>query len=196
MAKIQAFEKYADKYEDWFEKNHWAYQSELLAIKEHLPKKGKGLEIGVGSGLFAGPLGIKFGVEPSPRMRKLAKKRGIEVVDAYAEKLPFNDAEFDFALMVTTICFVDDLERAFREAYRILKPNGRIIIGFVDKSSFLGKLYQQHKNKSVFYEKATFYSKDEVIVYLKNTGFKKFNFSQTIFKDLKEIKSLEPTKNG
>ena len=103
MMKIEPFEKHADQYEDWFEKNHWAYQSELLAIKEQLPQEGCGIEIGIGSGRFAGPLGIRLGVDPSSKMRVLAKERGIEVVDARAESLQFNDSKFDFALMVTII---------------------------------------------------------------------------------------------
>lgn len=194
--KVQPFEKYTGQYEDWFEKNHWVYQSELQAVREQLPEQGKGLEIGVGSGRFASPLGINLGVEPSPKMGELAKARGIKVVDAGGEALPFNDSQFDFALMVTTICFLDDIEKAFRETYRVLKPNGHLIIGFVDKNSPVGKIYQKHKDKSEFYKIATFYSVDEVVLYLKKTGFGHFVFNQTIFKDLKEIKNIELIKSG
>ena len=194
--KVQPFEKYADQYENWFEKNHWVYKSELQAVREQLPKQGKGLEIGVGSGRFAVPLGINFGVDPSPKMGELAKARGIKVVDAGGEDLPFNDSQFDFALMVTTICFLDDIEKAFRETYRILKPNGHLIIGFIDKNSPVGRTYQKHKDESEFYKIATFYSVDEVVLYLKNTGFGHFAFNQTIFRDLKEIKDIEPIRSG
>ena len=41
-------------------------------------------------------------------MKKIAQKGGIEVIDGVAESLPFADSQFDFALMVTTICFVID----------------------------------------------------------------------------------------
>ena len=194
--KIQPFEEYSDQYEDWFEKNYWVYQSELQAIKDQLPKQGRGIEIGVGSGRFSGPLGINLGVEPSSKMRELAKARGIEAVDASGEDLPFNNSQFDFVLMVTTICFLDDIEKALSEAFRVLKLNGRLIIGFVDKDSFLGKIYQEHKDKSVFYKFAKFYSVDEVVFYLKNSGFGNFVFNQTIFKDLKEIKNIEPIRSG
>ena len=196
MRKIEPFEKYIDQYEDWFEKNYWIYQSELLAIKNQLPEKGNGIEIGVGSGRFAEPLGIGLGIDPSPKMRKLAKQRGIEVIDAVAENLPFDDAQFDFALMVTTICFISDVETAFKEACRILKPSGRLIIGFVDKNSLLGKIYQEKKDRSLFYNIATFYSVDEVLSVLEKTEFKKVSFTQTIFVSLNETKNIEPAIEG
>jgi len=196
MPRIEPFEKYSGKYEDWFKRNKFAYESEIQAIKELLPRGKKGIEIGVGSGKFAVPLGIKIGVDPSPRMREIAQQKGIKVIDAVAEELPFENSQFELALMVTTICFVDNLNLAFREAYRILKSGGYLIIGFVDKDSLLGKLYQQNKKKNVFYKIATFYSVKEVVYNLNKVGFKEFNFKQTIFRNLTEIKSAEPIKEG
>ena len=194
MPRIEPFEKNSEKYEDWFEKNKFVYESEIQAIKELFPKVEKSIEIGVGSGKFAVPLGIKIGIDPSPRMRKIAQQRGIEVIDAIAEELPFKDSQFELTLMVTSICFVDNLNLAFREVYRILKPGGYLIIGFVDKDSSLGKLYQQHKEKSLFYKIATFYSTKEVVNILSKVGFKEFYFRQTIFHGLNEIKDVEPVK--
>jgi len=196
MPKIEPFEEYLERYEDWFQKNKFAYESELLAVKELMPANGEGIEIGVGSGRFAGPLGIKLGVEPSPKMRKITKKKGIKVINGVAEKLPFDDRQFAFALMVTTICFLDDLETAFKEACRVLKPDGCFIIGFVDKLSPLGRLYQQHKTKNVFYKIANFYSVDEVASYLRKAGFENFAFVQTIFHNLTDIKEIEQVKEG
>jgi len=194
MARIEPFEKYSEKYEDWFEKNKFVYESEIQAIKELFPKVKKSIEIGVGSGKFAVPLGIKIGVDPSPRMRKIAEQKGIKVINAVAEELPFENSQFELVLMVTTICFVDNLNLAFREAYRILKFGGYLIIGFVDKDSSLGKLYQQHKENSLFYKIATFYSTKEVVYNLSKVGFKEFDFRQTIFHSLNEIKNIEPAK--
>ena len=196
MARIKPFEKYSEKYEDWFERNKFVYESEIQAIKELFPKVKKSIEIGIGSGKFAVPFGIKIGIDPSPRMRNIAQQRGIEVIDATAEELPFKNSQFELALMVTTICFVDNLNLAFREAYRILKPGGYLIIGFVDKDSSLGKLYQQHKEKSLFYKIAIFYSTKEVVYNLSKVGFKEFDFRQTIFHGLNEIKNVELVKEG
>ena len=196
MARIEPFEKYSRKYEDWFGRNKFAYESEIQAIKELLPKAKKGIEIGVGSGRFAVPLGIKTGVDPSPRMREIAQQKGVKVIDAVAEELPFENSQFELVLMVTTICFVDNLNLAFSEAYRILKLGGYLIIGFVDKDSHLGRLYQQSKKKNVFYKIATFYSVKEVVYNLNKVGFREFKFKQTIFHSLNEIKNVEPVKEN
>ena len=196
MPKISAFEKHLDRYEEWFEKNEYAYQSELDAVKLLMPKFEKGLEVGIGTGKFAVPLGIKSGVEPSYQMRKIALERGLNVVDGVAENLPFEDNSFDLVLMVTTVCFVDDVLKSFKECFRVLKNNGTILIGFVDRESTIGKIYQANKEKSLFYKEATFYSTSEIVELLYEAGFKNFNFSQTIFKKLDEIKEKEPVRYG
>lgn len=161
-----------------------------------MPESDNGIEIGVGSGRFAEPLGIKMGLEPSKEMIKIAQKRGIEVIAGVAENLPFKDSQFDFVLMITTICFVDDIEVSFQETCRVLKPDGFFVIGFVDKESPIGGLYQRHKKENPFYRIATFYSVDEVVSNLKRTGFKGFNFSQTVFHNLADIGDIEPIKEG
>ncbi|MBW1851510.1 MAG: class I SAM-dependent methyltransferase, partial [Deltaproteobacteria bacterium] len=161
MPKIAPFEKHVEQYEEWFAKNRWVYEAELRAVKEMIPTKGRGIEIGVGTGRFAEPLGIKMGVEPSKRMREIAQNRGIQVLDGVAEELPFDDSQFDFVLMVTTVCFVDDISKALMEAHRVLSHGGFLIIGFVDRSSMVGQTYLSHQSENVFYKDATFFSVGE-----------------------------------
>ncbi len=196
MPRTGPFEKYSDRYEDWFFNNEYAYQSEVNAIKEILPDFKDGIEIGVGSGKFAAPLGIKFGIEPSGKMGKIATGMGIKVEKSAAENLHFKDCSFDLALMVTTVCFLDDVKKAFSEVYRILKPGGFFINGFVDKESEIGKIYQKNKDKSVFYIEADFFSTGEIIKFLKETGFKNFEFRQTIFRTLDKINKIEKVEPG
>jgi SAM-dependent methyltransferase len=196
MLKTEPFELYASEYDEWFIRNHFAYLSEMIAIKRVLPEHGKGIEIGVGTGRFAAPLGIEIGVEPSKNMRIIAEQRGVSVLDGIAEKLPFEDKKFDYALMVTVVCFLDDINRSFAEVHRILKDRGCLIIGFIDKSSPLGKHYNLHKKKNHFYNMATFYSVDEITIILKKAGFTNLDYSQTIFHDPAELTKLEPVKPG
>jgi hypothetical protein len=42
MQKVEPFEKYAKEYEAWFERNKFAYLSELEAIRNQLPKLDMG----------------------------------------------------------------------------------------------------------------------------------------------------------
>ncbi len=181
MPKTGPFEKHSDRYDEWFEKNADVYHAELEVIRQMLPSpQAYGLEVGVGSGKFAVPLGVKIGVEPSEKMAVKAEKKGVRVVRGVAEDLQFSDAVFDFVLMVTTICFVDDIIRSFKEAFRVLKPHGCIVVGFIDKESELGKQYSDKGNTSVFYKEATFFSSHEVGKYLKDAGFGDLSFKQTL----------------
>lgn len=141
-------------YELWFKENDKLYMSELDAIRRVLPKSGQGVEIGSGSGLFAFPLGIKSGIEPSPQMRKKARERGIETLEGVAESLPVPDAAYDFALMVTADCFLRDIRLAFLEIRRILKKEGFLIIAFLDRAAPLGQAYEQKKQQSIYYKNA------------------------------------------
>lgn len=186
MAKIEPFEKYSEEYDNWFVRHKKLYQLELKAVKSFIPDDKKGVEIGVGSARFAEPLDIKNGVEPSKKIASIAEKRGINVYNATAEHLPFDDETFDFALLVTTICFVDDILKTFQETYRILKKNGSIIVGFIDKNSKLGKKYQTRKMQSRFYKHAIFYSVEDVKNFLKQAKFEHFSIKQTIFPDKRQ----------
>ncbi len=195
MPGVESFDRNTNQYEQWFIDHPLAYVSELHAVQTLLPK-GNGVEIGVGTGRFAAPFGIMKGVEPSRAMAELAKRKGINVLPGVAEKLPYRDDEFDFALMVTTVCFLDDMDLAFREAKRVLKRGGAFIIGFVDRMSPLGREYQTRKDKSAFYKDATFYAVAEVVDHLMRAGFGDFAFCQTLFKPLDAMEEVDLVKEG
>ena len=188
------FDRYYKRYDSWYDKNKFAYLSELEVIKKVLPKKGKGLEIGVGTGRFAAPLGIKYGIDPSKRMLEIAKKRGVDVRLGYGEKLPFKNSTFDYVAIIITLCFVRDPVRVLSEARRVLRKNGKIIIGIIDKESFLGKFYQ--RKKSVFYKQADFFGIQELADLLKIIGFNRISYYQTIYKLPDKINSIQKVKKG
>jgi SAM-dependent methyltransferase len=196
MARVEPFEAHHERYEAWFAKHEAAYVSELLALRPFVPCEGRGLEIGVGTGRFAAPLGVQVGVDPSPAMLAHAVARGIQAVEGCAERLPFADASFDHALVVTTICFVDSPPALLAEAKRVLRPGGRLVIGFIDRESTLGQHYLAHRHESAFYREATFVSADEVERWLGEAGFSIAGWGQTLSRPLPETRDIEPLRPG
>lgn len=190
------FDVHAERYDQWFERHEKAYLSELLAVRSLLPVGGRGLEIGVGSGRFAAPLGIGYGVDPSTQMLERARNRGVTVVQGVAEALPFADSVFETATIITTICFVEDPEVMMREARRVLKPDGVLLIGFVDPTSALGRRYLQHRAENVFYQHARFYTPAEVAELLSTSGFRSPIWVQTLSSATEELQDIEAVLPG
>ena len=188
------FDRYYKKYDAWYDRNKFAYLSELEVLKKALPRRGKGLEIGVGTGRFAHALGIATGIDPSKNMIQIAEKRGVDVKPGSGERIPFKNSVFDYAAIIITICFVNDPGKVLKEARRVLKKNGKIIMGIIDKDSFLGEFYQ--RKKSVFYKEANFFNVKEITDLLKNAGFSEFSYYQTLYKLPAEIKSVERPRKG
>lgn len=196
MPRTEPFDTHGERYEDWFERHLAAYQSELLALRAFVPIEGRGLEVGVGSARFAAPLGVATGIDPSMAMLARARARGIEVVAACAEALPFCAASFDHVLIVTTLCFVDAPAKMLAEAHRVLACGGRIVIGFVDRDSPIGQDYLAHQHESVFYRDASFYSAAEVEDLLRAAGFRIEGWGQTLSRPLAEITQIEALQTG
>lgn len=193
MNDVNPFETSALEYDLWYDRHPLLYRSELLALKEAVPVNRKGLEIGVGTGRFAAPLNIATGIEPAKAMALMAKERGIDVIQGYAEHLPFSSDCFDFVLFVTTVCFLKNPLTAFKESHRVLKEKGKIIIGFIDKNSEIGKLYQKRKSDNKFYKNAHFMAVDEISALVEKSGFRNLKFYQTLTKPaLTEIEQPQP----
>ena len=170
----------AKAYDDWFARHPVPYQAELAAIRTLLPSGDKGVEIGVGTGRFAAPLGIGLGVEPVRAMATIAKARGVMVVQGMAETLPLASGLFDFALMVTVDCFLDDLALSLLEANRVLGPRACLLLGFIDRESWLGKEYRLGQKKSRFYRQARFHSPTDLEKALRAAGFGSLLWRQTL----------------
>lgn len=196
MAKTEAFDVHHLRYEAWFEHHRADYHAELLAVRTLLPRAGVGLEIGVGSARFAAPLHVAIGIDPSLPMLRHAKERGVATVQGVAETLPFRDASLDYALMITTLCFLDDVPAALSEAMRVLKPAGALIIGFIDTGSSPGAAYLARQADSPFYREARFHTATQLATLLKETGFQDPVWVQTLTRPPDESAESEPVKPG
>jgi ubiquinone/menaquinone biosynthesis C-methylase UbiE len=101
---------------------------------------GRTLELGAGTGLnlpHYGP-GVSELVltEPDPHMARRLRARlaseppaagSAEVVEAGAERLPFEDSSFDTVVSTLCLCTVEDPERVVEEVARVLRPTGRLL---------------------------------------------------------------------
>jgi SAM-dependent methyltransferase len=98
----------------------------------------QGLEVGAGTGYFglnllrSGVLDELVASDISPGMLaeldRSAKKLGLSVTTAAcdAAQLPFDDGRFDLVFGHAVLHHLPDLEGAFREFLRVLKPGGRL----------------------------------------------------------------------
>lgn len=91
--------------------------------------RGRVLEIGAGTGLNVDhyPPGSDVTyTEPDPHMAKHLRARGVDVVEAGAEKLPFDDDSFETVVSTLVLCTVPDVTASLREIRRVLAPGGRL----------------------------------------------------------------------
>jgi len=100
------------------------------------------LDIGCGGGVdtfiaatMVGPTGKTVGIDTVPEMLERAVKNLHEITvanvtfrEASAEALPFPDESFDVIISNGVFNLIPDKSKALREAFRVLKPNGRLMI--------------------------------------------------------------------
>jgi ubiquinone/menaquinone biosynthesis C-methylase UbiE len=188
------FDLSAREYDAWYEKYPLAYESEVALLRMFIPGKGLGLEIGVGSGRFAAALGIRYGVDPSKAMLAIACQRGVRGIPALGEYLPFRSAAFDYVAIIFTLCFVRDPRAVFREARRVLKKRGKMVVGTIDKDSFLGTEYQ--RKKEGFYRHARLFTIKELKVFFRAAGFRNIDYGQTLAIHPKRLVTVEEPQQG
>ena len=143
---MTCYDEYAGEYDSWFLANENLLMSEARLVAQMLRGGGDILSIGCGSGLFekimADDFGItvREGVEPSEGMAAIARKRGMEVVIATAGDFK-PSKQYDTVLMNGCPSYIDDLDGAFANVAKALKPGGRIVVADVPKESAYALVY-------------------------------------------------------
>lgn len=183
-------------YDNWFDEHPAVFQSEIRAIKKVTPASGRGLEIGVGTARFASILSVKFGLDPSLNMLKVAREREVQVVQGVGEFLPFKDESFHFVLIVVTMCFVSDPRKVLREAARVLKREGVLILGIIDRESRWGRYYEARAAHSKFYKAARFFSAHDILILLNDIPGAFSEAYQTLLHPPPELRKTERPQTG
>ena len=145
------------RYDRWYDTHRKEYNDQIEFLRTIIPSSD-GIEIGVGTGRIAAALNIRFGLDRSPEMLKLARRRGVKTFlgDAYDTKLP--DKAFDYSLFYMTLCFLKQPEEAIKEAYRISK---KVISVILDRECAYVK--EIMKDLSGFYSSANFFTEREIV---------------------------------
>jgi SAM-dependent methyltransferase len=193
------FDSLAYEYDAWFDlEGKHIFAIEASAFKGILPKLPKPwLEIGVGSGRFAQYLGIETGLDPSIKLLDMASKRGINVFLGRGEEVPIANESLGTVFFIVTICFVDSPLKVLKEANRLLKRDGRLVLGLVLRESPWGEFYQVKKGKGHrFYKHANFYSYEETERLLEQGGFKAERVLSTLFQRPGEVNHMESPQEG
>lgn len=144
MTSAGPFDNVAEEYDRWYDTVEGAaiLAAELACLRMVIPQiRGSWLEIGVGTGRFASALGVAEGIDPSPSMLEIAATRGIQTRVGAAEELPYPAGSFDGALMVTVLCFIENVSGAFDECSRIIRPGGTLLIGHIPSDGPWGRDY-------------------------------------------------------
>lgn len=175
----QLFDDRAGSYDEWYETAMGCLvdRIEKEAIFSYLePRPGmKLLDVGCGTGIYALDLaargldvtGVDVSLPMLERAGAKAAERGLaaKFLEADALQLPFDDGSFDAVISVTALEFVPDLAAALREAFRVLKTGGRLVVGLLGRDSEWWRFYDEKTRRephSIF-RHARFYTLAELL---------------------------------
>ena len=175
----QLYDRIADSYDDWYgtAEGRVADRIERDAVYAYLEPRArmKLLDVGCGTGQYSldlAGMGLEItGVDISPAMLEKARAKaaaaGLKArfMEADALHLPFDDESFDRVLAVTALEFVPDFPAVLREAFRVLKTGGRLVLGLIGRDSAWWRRYAEkaRQDPGSTFNYARFYTLDELL---------------------------------
>lgn len=221
----KGFDQYAAQYDAWFLENPNVLLSEVRLVASTLSQSKNILSVGCGSGLFEKIMRDDFGItvsdgiEPSPAMAEIARKRGLNVTIATAEDMELPQDVYDTILFNGCPSYITDLEKVIRKVYAALPQGGRIILIDVPKESTYGLMYNLAKALGTwdhpllngtyppnpypieFVNVANWRTTAEKVDLLNAAGFRQLSFAQTLtthplYSDLKAEEPVEGHDRG
>jgi len=133
------------EYEAWYHapRGAWISNTEFSLMQSLLrPAPGaRLLDVGCGTGWFSRRFaghGLQVtGIDPDPKALAYARSQGSDVswMEASATSLPFADNSFDYSAAVTSLCFIDDVQQAVQEMWRVSRHG--MVLGLLNRHSLL-----------------------------------------------------------
>jgi len=135
----QRARQYYDDFSDSYERGRgYGYHQMIddLEVQVTTPyaRDARVLELGCGTGLILARVAEvakeAVGIDLSEGMAQRAKDRGLDVHIGSVCDLPFGDDQFDLAYSFKVLAHVPDIDRAVREAARVIRPGGHLLLEF------------------------------------------------------------------
>lgn len=143
MNKIKIDEITSRRFENYMRKFPELYQSLASIIKKNIPNKVKNpiiVDLGCGPGLLSKeinniiPNGRIIGMDQSTDMLKIARENAnIETIQVTSEKLSIDDNSADVLISRFSLTYWKNPKESFSEIYRVLKPNGIVVMELLNK---------------------------------------------------------------
>jgi len=141
-------------YDAWYRtaRGRWIAEQEFSVLLKlfSLTEGQTLLDVGCGTGHFSECFqqqGLHVtGLDPDFAMIEFAraKKSQVHYVEGDARALPFVDNSFDYCCAITSLCFIDEAEKALKEMLRVSRHG--VILGLLNRYSILH--YQKKQSKS------------------------------------------------
>lgn len=153
---IKVIQKFYDKFSNRYDRERESPAYSLINILElekvvPLARSKVALEIGCGTGLILQEVDkstqFAYGIDISAAMLEKANTRGLKIVRASANSLPFKTEVFDLVYSFKTLPHVLDIKSVIKEMVTVTKHRGYLVLEFYNLygwtgmvSNVLGKL--------------------------------------------------------